>query len=56
MVAEALILVDQRGFFKARLETLASRLRQLGAQRVRPDGHWYWDLKPDLQPGEALIL
>lgn len=56
LVAEAIMLHDEGGFLKARLAALAERLQELGARKVRANGDWYWDLKPDLQPGEALTL
>ena len=56
MVDEARILVDRRRFFQNKLESLRKRLKELGAQKVRRNGDWYWDLKPDLKPGEVIIL
>lgn len=56
MVDEALILVDVEGFFQAKLEALRKRLEELGAKRVWQEERWYWDLKPALKKGEALIL
>lgn len=56
MVDEARILVDREGFFQGKLESLRQRLHELGARKVRRNGDWYWDLKPDLKPGEAIVL
>lgn len=56
MIEDAYILVDRDGFFEHRLRTLQQRLHELGAKKVREDGTWYWDLKPDLQQGETIIL
>lgn len=56
MIEDARILVDRDGFFQHRLNTLQKRLRELGARKVRRDGTWYWDLKPDLRLGETVIL
>ena len=50
------ILLDRDGFFQGRLDALKVRLRELGAKKVRRDGTWYWDLKPDLKPGEVVTL
>lgn len=55
-VDEARILADQGGFFHAKLESLRKRLKELGAKKVRRNGDWYWDVKPDLRPGEAIAL
>jgi predicted nucleotidyltransferase len=56
MLDEAKILVDKDGFFRAKLASLRQRLKELGAKKVQRNGGWYWDLKPDLKQGEALVL
>ena len=56
MLDEARLVIDRQGFFAAQLEALRRRLSELGARKVRRDGAWYWDLKPDLRLGEALWL
>lgn len=56
MLEDARILVDREGFFQHRLKTLRIRLGELGARRIQKNGDWYWDLKPDLAPGEVVIL
>ena len=56
MIEEARVLVDRDGFFQGRLNVLQRRLRELGARKVRRDGTWYWDLKPDLRPREVVTL
>lgn len=56
MIEEARFLVDRDNFFRDRLRKLKKRLDELGAKKVPINGNWYWDLKPDLKPGETLIL
>jgi uncharacterized protein len=56
MIEEGVRLIDKQGFFERRLEALRARLLELGAAKTRQDDGWYWDLKPDLSPGEALVL
>ena len=56
MIEEARMLMDQDGFFQDRLDALRMRLQELGAKKVRRNGTWYWDLKPDLKPGEVVTL
>ncbi|MGA9349013.1 MAG: nucleotidyltransferase domain-containing protein [Anaerolineae bacterium] len=56
MIEEARLLVDRDSFFRGRLNVLQRRLRELGARKVRRDGAWYWDLKPELRLGEVVIL
>lgn len=56
MVEDARILYDPERFLTTYLERLLARLRQLGARRVRLGNAWYWELKPDLKPGEVFSL
>jgi len=56
MVEDARILHDPDGFLAGRLDRLRERLRQLGARRIRRGNAWYWELKPDLKPGEVFEL
>ena len=56
MVEDARILYDPEGFLAGYLERLRARLRELGARRIRRGNAWYWELKPDLKPGEVFAL
>lgn len=57
MVEDAVILHDRDDFFARKLGEMRRRLKELGSKRVRlDDGTWYWDLKPDLKPGEVFTL
>jgi uncharacterized protein len=56
MIEEARILVDRDGFFRGKLNGLRQRVRELGAKKIRRNGDWYWDLKPDLKLGDEVIL
>jgi predicted nucleotidyltransferase len=56
MVEDARILHDPDQFFTAYLERFRARLRELGARRIWLGNAWYWDLKPDLKPGEVFSL
>jgi uncharacterized protein len=56
MTEDAIILEDKGEFFASVLERLRGRLRQLGAVRKRMGRIRYWDLKPDLAPGERFEL
>jgi predicted nucleotidyltransferase len=56
MIEEAIILVDQGGFFSKKLESLRRRLKELGAKKIRRNRDWYWDLKPDLKLGDSVLL
>ena len=56
MVEDARIVHDPEGFLARYLERLRTRLRELGARRIWLGNAWYWDLKPDLKPGEIIQL
>jgi hypothetical protein len=56
MVEDARILHDPEGFLAGYLARLRARLRALGARRIRRGNAWYWELKPDLKPGEVFTL
>ena len=52
-----IILFDPHRVLTHKLASLRRRLRELGSRRIElPDGSWYWDLKPDLRPGEVFTL
>ena len=56
MVEDARILYDAERFLAGYLERLRARLAELGARRIWRGNAWYWDLKPDLKPGEVFTL
>ena len=56
MIEDARILVDRDNFFEKRLRQLRERLQELKARKIRQNGGWYWDLKPDLKPDESVTL
>lgn len=57
MLDASKILYDKDGFFKKRLDELRVRLSQLGSKKViLEDKTWYWNLKPNMSPGEEIEL
>ncbi len=57
MIDASVILYDKDSFFKNRLNELKKRLLYLGAKKVvLEDKTWYWNLKPDIMPGEVIEL
>lgn len=57
MTHHGILLFDPRGVLRRKLERLRARLEELGSRRIElDDGSWYWDLKPDLRPGEVVTL
>lgn len=54
---EGIVLHDPDGVLQGELAAVRRRLQELGSRRItRPDGTWYWDLKPDWRPGEVIEL
>lgn len=56
MVDDARLLLDEGGFFAARLERLRATLRRQGSQRIWTGRTWHWVLKPDFRPGDRIEL
>jgi predicted nucleotidyltransferase len=56
MVDDARLLFDRDGFLARELARLRARLQALGARRRWLGNAWYWELKPDLRPGEVIDL
>ena len=56
LVEDARILYDPESFLIRYLDGLRARMRQLGSRRVWLGNAWYWELKPDLKPGEVITL
>jgi hypothetical protein len=56
MIEDAHVLIDPHGFFQSKLKEMQERIQELGARKVKHNEDWYWDLKPDLQPGEGVTL
>ena len=56
MVDDCLILFDRESFFAKYLEDLRKRLKAYGARKRPWKGGYYWEIKPDIRPGEILDL
>ena len=56
MLEDVVLLYDDGGFLHGVFERLRERLSELGAQRKRLGKIRYYDLKPDLKPGEVVEL
>jgi predicted nucleotidyltransferase len=56
MTEDARFLHDRDGFMQQSLQDLRARLARLGAKRVWKGEAWYWDLKPDYQPGQVFEI
>jgi len=51
-VEDAVLLLDREDFFKTILSKVRDGLKRLGARRISSGRIRYWDLKPDIKPGE----
>lgn len=56
MTEDAVFLFDRDNFFADVLARLRKRLSELGSQRKQLGNIRYWDLKPDFEPGEQIVL
>lgn len=56
MTEDAQILFDRNNFFTNFLARFRERLTSLGSRRVWIGNRWYWELKPDLKPGEVVEI
>ena len=56
MVDDAVILFDKNSFFQNILETLRTRLSELGAIKKRVGDKWYWDLNPNYKFGDEISI
>jgi predicted nucleotidyltransferase len=56
MTEDARLLHDPQGVLAEALQKVRERLAALGARRIRRGNAWYWDLKPDYQPGDVFSL
>jgi predicted nucleotidyltransferase len=51
------MIICDNGALRKRFKSLRKRLAELGTKKViLEDGSWYWDIKPDWKPGEAVEL
>lgn len=56
LVEEGILVYDKADFFKAILERVRKKLKELGSERIRMGKRWYWHLKPDYRFGEVIEL
>ncbi len=56
LTEDAVLLHDRDGFFAGVLDRVRTSLRRLGSRRIRTGNTWYWDLKPDFKPGDAIEI
>lgn len=56
LTEDARLLFDRDDFFSRAMDQFRARLERLGARRIWRGSAWYWDLKPDYQPGDVFDL
>jgi hypothetical protein len=56
LVEDAVLLVDRECFFETILSRVRASLKKLGARRISSGRIRYWDLKPDIEPGERFEI
>ena len=57
MLSHRAVLYDAEDFFQNLMKKLKEALKALGTLRIeRPDGTYFWYLKPDITPGESIEI
>lgn len=56
MTDDLRILYDPAGVLADGIASMRERLRRLGARRIWKGESWYWNLKPDMRPGEEFEI
>jgi len=57
MISHRAVLYDAEEFFQNLMKKLKEALKALGTIRTeRPDGTYFWFLKPDITPGESIEI
>lgn len=57
MLSHRAVLYDVEEFFQNLMEKLREALKALGTIRIeRPNGEYFWFLKPDIAPGESIEI
>jgi len=57
MISHRAVLYDAEDFFQNLMNKLKEALKALGTIRIeRPDGTYFWFLKPDITPGESIEI
>jgi len=57
MLSHRAVLYDVEAFFQNLMEKLREALEALGTIRIeRPNGEYFWFLKPDIAPGESIEI
>ena len=55
LTTESIILHDT-GILREELNIIKKRLKELGSKKVKFKDSWFWILKPDIKPGENVII
>jgi predicted nucleotidyltransferase len=56
MTQDAVYLYDKANFFRSVINNLKRRLKRLGSVRKKVGLARYWELKPDIKPGEEFEI
>lgn len=55
LTTDSIILYDT-GILREELDKIKIRLKELGSQKVKLKDSWFWILKPDIRPGENVVI
>jgi len=55
LTTDSIILYDT-GILAEELDKIKKRLKELGSKKVKIKDSWFWILKPDVRPGESVVI
>lgn len=50
------IILHDTGILREELNKIKKRLKELGSKKVKFKDSWFWILKPDIKPGENVVI
>ncbi len=50
------IILHDTGILREELNKIRKRLKELGSKKVKFKDSWFWILKPDIKPGENVVI
>lgn len=55
LTTDSIILYDT-GILREEIAKIKKRLKELGSQKIKLKNSWFWILKPDVKPGENVVI
>ncbi len=55
LTTDSIILYDT-GILGNEISKIKKRLKELGSRKIKLKDSWFWILKPDIKPGENIVI